>query len=710
MGKTYLGIKEKELESDYAPFYKEHMVKISEAVEKSLTQPLPWGQLLDIDGMELLEQPGDQAVETGYSVAEDGSIAVAVKTLLPNNTPQMWDWWFGWHGSENERYKLWHPNAHISASWEDGRNDNCYVGRTSIIEEYIGKNSFDAAIQFKSPLEFGFSYDAINHPDKAVYICARLGHSKFPVDFGYLVHQVRQTPEGTEMRSRFWVGGKYVAARTENIINKAAVQVLKTFQSLPKTFGQDLLQHCAEEMSHLASILPELYQQYHKEETVGIAGLSVHKGDADFEKMVLDTMWNKAPIDRRPASIYEPKTIEDVINVVRYAKRVGRRLTVTSGGHSFSANFIREGCLLVDMKHFDQFNVNIEEKTAVAGPAVGGSTLMKALYKDKLFFPAGHCQGVCLGGYLLQGGYGWNGRKLGIACESVLGLEIVTADGELVYADANTNADLFWAARGAGAGFFGIVVKFHIRVYDLPKYRAVIVHDFAIKHLEHVYRWAHNIGPEIPKAVEFQMVMSKNMMNLMGPGIEAVAPIFADTKDEFEEAKEFMKNSPIANKAIIKSPAIDPGIDILYKTVMSHYPDDYCWGVDNIWTHAPVDDLMPFLKEIAENLPPPPSHFLWLNWHPGELSQDMAYSKEDNIYLSLYSCWKDPADTPQYGDWASNMLKKMQHLSSGIQLADEGLHKRTDSFMSEANLNKVQAIRAERDPQGLFYEWHSKPE
>jgi len=710
MGKSYLGFKEGDTQSEYTPFYHEQMVAIHRDVEANSNTSLPWGTLPDVNDMTLLEKSGDMPVETGFSVAEDGSIAVAVKTLMPTTNPQMWDWWFGWHSAEDQRYKLWHPKAHMSAKWEDGKNANCYVGRNSIIKEYIGENSLDALIQFKSPLEFGFSYDTVNHPENAVYICAKIGHPGLPVDYGYLVHQVRVTTSGTEMRSRFWMSGKYVSARKDNVVNKLAVKVLQNFKTLPKNFAQDLLLHCAEEMSHLASILPELYQKYATEDKVNISGITVHRGDANFEEKVMGTLFNKAPLKQRPASIYEPKTVEDVINVVRYAQKVGKRITITSGGHSFSANFIRQDCLLIDLKHFDQFTVNVEEKTAEAGPAVGGSTLMKALYKKDLFFPAGHCQGVCLGGYLLQGGYGWNGRKLGIACQSILGMDIITANGDLVYADANTNADLFWAARGAGSGFFGIVVKFHLRVYDLPKYRAVIVHDFAMKHLEDVYRWAYEVGPEIPKAVEFQMLMSKNVMGILGPGIEAIAPIFADTKDEFEEAKSFMKNSPIAHKAMIKTPAINPGIDMLYKTAMSHYPDDYCWGVDNMWTHASIDDLLPFIKGIAETLPPSPSHFLWLNWQPGDLKSNMAYSNEDNIYLSLYSCWKNPSDTGKYGDWASDTMKKMEHLSTGIQLADEALHKRTATFMAEENLNKVQAIRAERDPQGIFYEWHSKPE
>ncbi|MEM6842923.1 MAG: FAD-binding protein [Bacteroidota bacterium] len=702
-------LKTKESQSPYAPFLRADMAEVPADIATLLNNPLPWDSLLDVDQLTQLEQDGDLSVELGFSVADDGSIKVALKTLMPGTTPTIWDWWFGWHGSEDARYKLWHPKAHISAEWEDGKNDHCYIGRNSIIKEYIGKEILDASIQFKSPLEFGFSFDAINQTEQAVYICAKIGHPKFPVDYGYLVHQVRNTPNGTEMRSRFWIGGNYVSAREENLVNKAAVAVLKKFKSLPKNFGHDLMLHCAEEMNHLASILPELYEEYAKDEKLAISGTTIHKGDANFEKAVMDTLFNKTPVSPRPATIYEPKTIEDIINVVKYAKRVGRRITITSGGHSFSANFLRDDCLLIDMKHFNRYSMNAEEKTAEAEPAVGGSTLMKALYKKNLFFPAGHCQGVCLGGYLLQGGYGWNGRKLGIACESILGLDIITADGELVYADANNNADLFWAARGSGAGFFGIVVKFYLKIYDLPKYRAVITHDFKMKHLEDVYRWAYDVGPEIPKAVEFQMAMNRNMMGILGPGIEAVAPIFADTKDEFEEAKLFMKNSPIANKAIIRTPVINWSIDMLYSAVMSHYPEEYCWGVDNMWTHASIDELLPFIKEISKSLPPAPSHFLWLNWHPGNLSTDMAYSNEDNIYLSMYSCWKNPADTSLYGDWASDRMREMEHLATGIQLADEGLHKRTFTFMDKDKLTKVQEIRAKHDPTGIFHEWHSVP-
>ncbi len=96
---------------------------------------------------------GYQQTENGYGVLEDGSYQVSVRTDMPGVTPAMWSWWFGWHGCDTRRYKLWHPRAHLSAAWKDGddtgrRGDGRYIGRWSLISEYIG--SIDA--QRRNPI------------------------------------------------------------------------------------------------------------------------------------------------------------------------------------------------------------------------------------------------------------------------------------------------------------------------------------------------------------------------------------------------------------------------------------------------------------------------------------------------------------------------------------------------------------------------------
>lgn len=90
-------------------------------------------------------------------------------------------------------------------------------------------------------------------------------------------------------------------------------------------------------------------------------------------------------------------------------------------------------------------------------------------------------------------------------------------------------------------------------------------------------------------------------------------------------------------------------LSMMQKTAArTHFPPRMRWCVDNIWTNAPVAHLLPGLKQIADTLPPAPSHVLWLNWHPNRPRPDMAFSVEANRYLALYGEWKDAADDPQH--------------------------------------------------------------
>ena len=434
----------------------------------------------------------------------------------------------------------------------------------------------------------------------------------------------------------------------------------------------------------------------------------IERHEPGFEAAALSTLFNRLHPGRLPEVIVQPRTVPEVAAAIERARKAGLKVSVCSGGHSWSANHLREGSLLIDMSLFNTFAVDRSAMKATAGPGVGGSTLLAELCKQGLFFPAGHCKGVCIGGYLLQGGFAWNGRKLGLACESVLGLDIVTADGRLVHASETENADLYWAARGAGGGFFGVVVQFHLRLYPRPRYCGMASLVFGLRHFEEVFNWAYEVGPQVPDAVEFQLLTSRRTLTVCGPGIEAVAPVFADTKAELEAATAFLRDSPVRKKAFFRMPYVPMGMNWMYRFAMTHYPSDHHWGVDNMWTRAHIDALMPFLKGLTEELPPAPAHWLWLNWQPPVRRSNMAFSVEDRIYIALYGSWKSPADTARYQFWARDWMKKMAHLASGIQLADEGLHQRPARFLTDPNLQKMDAVRSERDPAGVFHEWHSR--
>ena len=137
----YLGFRDRDADAPFATFYQPDMAPLPRHVATALEHgPQAGPTLLAFDDAPTLDNEGYQQTENGYGVLADGSVQVSVRTDMPGITPTMWEWWFGWHGCDSRRYKLWHPRAHISAAWQDrddtGREHPArYVGRTSLIAE-----------------------------------------------------------------------------------------------------------------------------------------------------------------------------------------------------------------------------------------------------------------------------------------------------------------------------------------------------------------------------------------------------------------------------------------------------------------------------------------------------------------------------------------------------------------------------------------------
>lgn len=260
--KKYKGYQAEDRAKPHAKFYNEIVKPIHPDAAAALKNcPLPTGSLPPVERANELLADGYTDFETGYTLESDGSQRVAVLTRMPRVSPKMWDWWFGWHGCDDDRYKLWHPQAHVAAVWQDGLDDVRYVGRVSKIEEYIGKSLEKANIAFRPPAELGFDAQQILDKEKVVIICARVGYTNFPIDFGWLVHQIRRTADGSEMRSRFWMGGRHISIRWR-WLPRFFSSILQKMVRLPERQAVDLLHHCSEEMNHLAGFLPDLYAEF----------------------------------------------------------------------------------------------------------------------------------------------------------------------------------------------------------------------------------------------------------------------------------------------------------------------------------------------------------------------------------------------------------------------------------------------------------------
>jgi FAD/FMN-containing dehydrogenase len=436
-------------------------------------------------------------------------------------------------------------------------------------------------------------------------------------------------------------------------------------------------------------------------------GRAFRRDDDGYEQARCAAVWNARTPERYPDLIVQAEAEQDVVRAVQLAGEAGMRIGVRSGGHSWAGNHLRDGGMLLDLSRLDSVAIDPAAMSAAVGPGCCSNELLGTLAERDLFFPVGHCEGVAVGGYLLQGGFGWNGRVHGPACLSVAAIDVVTAAGELVRADERSHPDLFWAARGSGPGFFGAVTRFHLRLQPKPKVVANGVFLYPIEVLEEVFRWAHEIGPRVSRALELMVIVHRDMDDELE--IAVTAPALVESAEEAAEALALLETCPVRERAKLAVPNVEVGLADLFAAVHESYPDGHRYSADNMWTHAPVEELLPGLRRIAETLPEAPSHMLWMNWGPSPPRPEMAYSVEDDTYIALYGVWRDPADDEANVAWATDRMAEMAPLASGIQLADENLGRRPARFVSEANLARLDRVRAEYDPEGRFHAWMGRP-
>lgn len=262
----YLGYREADRATPYARFFNPALAPLAPHVCAALDRGgVPAILLPDIDQAASNLFGADPVLEDGFVLTGDGGMRVSVRTAMPGVTPAMVDWWFGWHGDAAAKYKLWHPQAHVHVGWREtppprvsGRA--LYVGQTSIVDEYIGSDLVRGAIRFVPPTTLGFTDKSLEDDSRATIVCARIGLGDAPIDIGYLAHHVRAVPGGSEMRSRFWMGGRHVAGR--NLIGGMAASVARRVLSVTESDARALMVHCAQEMPHLAKFLPELVGEF----------------------------------------------------------------------------------------------------------------------------------------------------------------------------------------------------------------------------------------------------------------------------------------------------------------------------------------------------------------------------------------------------------------------------------------------------------------
>src|SRR6266542_4487236 len=169
--------------------------------------------------------------------------------------------------------------------------------------------------------------------------------------------------------------------------------------------------------------------------------------------------------DRRPAVIVRVADATDVARVVSLARQTGLELAIRSGGHSNAGHSVSDGGIVLDLGDMRALDIDVAARTAWAQTGLTAGDYTTATGKHGLATGFGDTGSVGIGGITLGGGVGFLVRKHGLTIDNLLAAEVVTADGQILRADAETNPDLFWALRGGGN--FGVATRFQYRLHPV---------------------------------------------------------------------------------------------------------------------------------------------------------------------------------------------------------------------------------------------------
>ncbi len=446
----------------------------------------------------------------------------------------------------------------------------------------------------------------------------------------------------------------------------------------------------------------------------GFQGAVLTAGDVEYDDC--RRVWNGA-IDRRPALIARCTGVADVVAALRHARKDGREVCVRGGGHGVGGLAVADGALMVDLSPMKGIWVDpkAQRVTVQAGVVLG--ELDRETQVHGLAVPVGINTTTGIAGLALGGGIGWLMRRYGLTLDNLLGVQLVTAGGDVVEADEDRHPDLFWAVRGAGPNF-GVITSFTFRC-----------HRVGPNVLSGPVVWALEDAAVVLAAYRDQCDAAPDSLTTIA-GLRKAPPapwlppevhgrpvlqIAACHSGDVDEALADLRPLRSLGRPLIDALTIRPFLEtqaLLDATV----PQGWCYYWKSHDVQALKDDLIDTLIEHTWRITSPRSYTLipHLGGAVTRVREEAtAYSHRSAGHaVNINAVWlPDDPEADRHVAWVRDLFAALEPYSAGVYLNFLGAEgpDRVRAAYGEAKWDRLSALKRTWDPGNFFHHNQNVP-
>ncbi|MCB2213400.1 FAD-binding oxidoreductase [bacterium] len=441
----------------------------------------------------------------------------------------------------------------------------------------------------------------------------------------------------------------------------------------------------------------------------GLDGALLLQGEEGYEQARL--VWN-GMIDKYPMGVVACESVADVQAAVIFARNQNLPLAVRGGGHNVAGLATCDGGLVLDMTPMHEVVVDPEAKTVAVEGGAQWAHADLATAEHGLIVPGGVVSDTGVGGLTLSGGIGHFRRKFGMTCDSLIGAEMVAANGEIVTCDLNHNSDLLWALRGGG-GNFGIVTRFVFRAHEAGPDVRIAAIFYPGEQGKRVLQWLREAGSDLPEEisiVSFYGVVPEGEpfpTEIHGRPFYALLALHDDTGEVGEQALQ-----PLREQG---EPMFEIFDVVPYVEAQQFFDEDYprhelryYWK--SKFMKAMPDEALDVMWEQAQKQPSPRSTLDIWQLGGAMRRQDnvgsAAGSRAAEFLFNVEANWEQAADDDANIAWARETLDKLkpwleeQAYLNFPGFIEEGAQQARDAFGDD--YTRLVDLKRRYDPDNLF--------